>query len=219
MQAVLPGATRTEIWERSGKDVDALLPGKVMDAGEMVDAALLGLDRGEVVTIPPLADETLYETANAAEVRLGAPSLGAGSCAALPFGGVMRSRLRADAEPRPRGQAAKTVVRFGREGESAWQPPRSRSATSRSIASWSRRRRFSTPWTFLPTLTKEVLEENRGWMTDGGYLDRQNGELVLCIQSYLIQTKHHNILIDSCVGNHQAAPDTAVLGYDEHRSV
>ncbi|HET6609203.1 MAG TPA: SDR family NAD(P)-dependent oxidoreductase [Rhodopila sp.] len=76
VQAVLPGATRTEIWERSGKDVDALLPGKVMDAGDMVDAALLGLDRGEVVTIPPLADETLYEAANAARLAL-APHLSA----------------------------------------------------------------------------------------------------------------------------------------------
>jgi hypothetical protein len=70
VQAVLPGATRTEIWERSGKDVDAILPGKVMDAGDMVDAALLGLDRGEVVTIPPLADETLYETYQAARLAL-----------------------------------------------------------------------------------------------------------------------------------------------------
>jgi short-subunit dehydrogenase len=57
VQAVLPGATRTEIWERSGKDVDALLPGLVMDVGDLVDAALVGLDKGETVTIPSLADE------------------------------------------------------------------------------------------------------------------------------------------------------------------
>jgi glyoxylase-like metal-dependent hydrolase (beta-lactamase superfamily II) len=59
---------------------------------------------------------------------------------------------------------------------------------------------------FFPSLTPELLEENRGWMTDGGYLDRQSGQLVLCIQSYLVQTKHHNILIDSCVGNHKPRP-------------
>lgn len=57
VQAVLPGATRTEIWQRSGKDVDALLPGMVMDVDDLVDAALVGLDAGEVVTIPSLADE------------------------------------------------------------------------------------------------------------------------------------------------------------------
>ena len=65
---------------------------------------------------------------------------------------------------------------------------------------------FFDPLKFFPSLTPEVLEENRGWMTDGGYLDRQSGQLVLCIQSYLVQTRHHNILIDSCVGNHKPRP-------------
>ena len=45
---------------------------------------------------------------------------------------------------------------------------------------------FFNPLEFFPTLTPEVLEENRGWMTEGGYLDRQSGQLVLCIQSYLV---------------------------------
>ena len=57
VQAVLPGATRTEIWERSGKDIDAFPAEMVMEAGDLVDAALLGFDRGETITIPPLADE------------------------------------------------------------------------------------------------------------------------------------------------------------------
>ena len=65
---------------------------------------------------------------------------------------------------------------------------------------------FFDPLEFFPTLTAEVLEENRGWMTEGGYLDRQSGQLVLCIQSYLVQTPHHTILIDSCVGNHKPRP-------------
>jgi len=60
VQAVLPGATRTEIWEKSGKDVDALLPGMVMETADLVDAALVGYDRGEVITIPPLQDENQY---------------------------------------------------------------------------------------------------------------------------------------------------------------
>jgi short-subunit dehydrogenase len=55
VQAVLPGATRTEIWERSGMNPDAI-PG-MMDAGELVDAALVGFDRREAITIPPLPDE------------------------------------------------------------------------------------------------------------------------------------------------------------------
>ena len=62
VQAVLPGATRTEIWERSGKDIDAFPAEMVMEAGDLVDAALLGFDRGERVTIPPLADEGQWTT-------------------------------------------------------------------------------------------------------------------------------------------------------------
>ena len=64
VQAVLPAATRTEIWERSGVDVNSL--SGVMDAGDMVDAALVGYDSREPVTIPPLHNEDqwiLYEQA------------------------------------------------------------------------------------------------------------------------------------------------------------
>ncbi|MEP9379243.1 SDR family NAD(P)-dependent oxidoreductase [Aquabacter sp. CN5-332] len=71
VQAVLPGATRTEIWTRSGHDVDSLLPGKVMDAEDLVDAALVGLDKGELVTIPPLEDDGLWDTLDAARLALG----------------------------------------------------------------------------------------------------------------------------------------------------
>jgi uncharacterized protein len=70
VQAVLPGATRTEIWQRSGKDVDALLPGMVMDVDDLVDAALVGFDAGEVVTIPSLADETQWTTYNDARLAM-----------------------------------------------------------------------------------------------------------------------------------------------------
>lgn len=70
VQAVLPGATRTEIWERSGKDVDSFPVEWVMEAGDLVDAALLGFDRGETVTIPPLADEAQWETYEAARLAM-----------------------------------------------------------------------------------------------------------------------------------------------------
>jgi uncharacterized protein len=70
-QAVLPGATKSEIWENSGKDPEALLPGMVMETADLVDAALLGYDRGEVITIPPLHDEGQYEAYNAARVAMG----------------------------------------------------------------------------------------------------------------------------------------------------
>jgi short-subunit dehydrogenase len=69
VQAVLPAATRTEIWERSGKDVNKLAA--VMEVDELVDAALAGFDRREEVTIPPLPDAgqwTAFETARTAMI-------------------------------------------------------------------------------------------------------------------------------------------------------
>jgi len=56
VQAVLPGATATDIWELAGRPYQDLPAGIVMSAEDMVDAALVGLDQGELVTIPPLHD-------------------------------------------------------------------------------------------------------------------------------------------------------------------
>jgi short-subunit dehydrogenase len=71
VQAVLPGATRTEIWERSGQDIDAFPPEMVMAVEDLVDAALVGFDRRETVTIPPLADEALYRAYEDARLAMG----------------------------------------------------------------------------------------------------------------------------------------------------
>jgi short-subunit dehydrogenase len=59
VQAVLPGATRTEIWQRAGKDVNTLPA--VMDVDELVDAALVAFDRREAVTIPPLPEQDQWQ--------------------------------------------------------------------------------------------------------------------------------------------------------------
>jgi short-subunit dehydrogenase len=56
VQAVLPAATATDIWEKSGLHYSKLPAGTVMSTEDMVDAALAGLDQGEVVTIPSLQD-------------------------------------------------------------------------------------------------------------------------------------------------------------------
>ena len=60
---------------------------------------------------------------------------------------------------------------------------------------------------FFPTLTSGILAENRAWLRPT-FLDAED-RLVLCIQSYLVQTPHHNILIDTCVGNHKPRPARA----------
>ncbi|WP_256642998.1 SDR family oxidoreductase [Stenotrophomonas sp. 9(2022)] len=68
VQAVLPAATRTEIWERAGIDINTLP--EVMDVGELVDAALVGFDRRESVTIPPLHVASRWDTLDASRQGL-----------------------------------------------------------------------------------------------------------------------------------------------------
>lgn len=54
IQAVLPGATATDFWATGGLPVENLPAQIVMRAEDLVDAALVGFDRGELVTIPSL---------------------------------------------------------------------------------------------------------------------------------------------------------------------
>jgi glyoxylase-like metal-dependent hydrolase (beta-lactamase superfamily II) len=57
---------------------------------------------------------------------------------------------------------------------------------------------------FFPSLSKEVFEENASWLRPT-YIDPA-GKVVLCFQSFLVETPHHTILVDSCVGNHKPRP-------------
>lgn len=81
IQAVLPGVTRTEIWERSGIDANRIPEAMVMEAGEMVDAALAGFDQGELITIPSLPDAADWNAFVAARQKLG-PNLSHNKAAA-----------------------------------------------------------------------------------------------------------------------------------------
>lgn len=78
VQAVLPAATRTEIWERAGQDINSLPAEVVMEVDNLVDSALVGFDRREAVTIPPLADETLWQAYDAARSAM-LPGFGNGT--------------------------------------------------------------------------------------------------------------------------------------------
>jgi len=72
VQAVLPGATATDMWEIAGLPWQKLPPSIVMSTEDMVDAALAGLDQGELVTIPGLHDGdewTRFEAARRAISR------------------------------------------------------------------------------------------------------------------------------------------------------
>ena len=64
---------------------------------------------------------------------------------------------------------------------------------------------FFDPMTFFPTLTPELLAENRSWLEPQA-IDPASGKVLLCIQSYIVRTPHHTILVDSCVGNDKPRP-------------
>lgn len=70
VQVVLPGATRTEIWEKVGVDIATVPPDTLMGVDDLVDAAMAGLDRGELVTIPSLPDIADWERYEAARRNL-----------------------------------------------------------------------------------------------------------------------------------------------------
>lgn len=66
IQAVLPGAIRTPFWDVAGLPIDNLPPENVMDANDLVDAALAGFDAGELATIPSLPDLAQWDAYQAA---------------------------------------------------------------------------------------------------------------------------------------------------------
>ena len=57
IQAVLPGATATPFWDNGGLPLEQLDKSIVMSPYDLVDAALAGFLRGELVTIPSLHNE------------------------------------------------------------------------------------------------------------------------------------------------------------------
>lgn len=72
VQVVLPASTATEIWSErvSGIPLSALNKESVMSAEDCVDAALTGLDMGEAVTWPSVADGALWDSFDVARSTL-----------------------------------------------------------------------------------------------------------------------------------------------------
>lgn len=68
VQALLPAGTYTEIWERAGIDISKAAP--MMEVNELVDAALVGFDRKELVTIPPLQHDAHWAALDTARQAL-----------------------------------------------------------------------------------------------------------------------------------------------------
>jgi short-subunit dehydrogenase len=69
-QAVLPGPTDTDMWARGGVPDSVIPRSMIMSPEDLVEAALVGLDRGEVLTLPTVADESLWAAYDASRQAL-----------------------------------------------------------------------------------------------------------------------------------------------------
>lgn len=56
---------------------------------------------------------------------------------------------------------------------------------------------------FFPDATPEILAPHRHWL-DPAAIEPNTNMLVMPIQSYVIRTPQHVVLVDSCVGNHKS---------------
>lgn len=58
------------------------------------------------------------------------------------------------------------------------------------------------PVTFFPTFHQGLIEAHKDWLLPN-HMDAKTGRIIASMHSWLIQTPHHNILIDACIGNHK----------------
>lgn len=56
------------------------------------------------------------------------------------------------------------------------------------------------PKTFFPDYSKEIIEKHRGWIYPN-HIDESSGRIIASMHSWLIETPHHKILVDTCIGN------------------
>ncbi len=62
------------------------------------------------------------------------------------------------------------------------------------------------PHEVFPDATPEAIAPYRHWLEPAA-LDPATGQLLMPVQTYLVRTRHHNILLDTCVGNHKNHPN------------
>jgi short-subunit dehydrogenase len=70
VQVVLPAAVATEIYDGTILPLEQLPPEVVMSVDDMVDASLAGLERGEGITLPSVADDAFWDAYDTARSQL-----------------------------------------------------------------------------------------------------------------------------------------------------
>ena len=62
------------------------------------------------------------------------------------------------------------------------------------------------PHVLFPTSTAEAVESHRHWL-EPALMDPASGLLTLSLHSFVVRTRHHTILVDTCSGNDKPRPD------------
>jgi len=62
------------------------------------------------------------------------------------------------------------------------------------------------PSQLLPDWDPAVLAEHGDWLAPN-YYEPASGRFISSIHSWVVRTRHHTILVDSCVGNHKNRPN------------
>lgn len=62
---------------------------------------------------------------------------------------------------------------------------------------------LATPVDFFNEAKPEAVAAQRHWLEPKA-LDPETGKIILPVQSYLVRTRHHTILIDTCIGCHKS---------------
>ena len=79
---------------------------------------------------------------------------------------------------------------------------------------------------FFPETNEDDWAPHLDWLKAEGAIDAATGDILLPMQSYLLQTTHHTILLDTCIGNdknrphrpawHMKTDDTYMAGLAAH---
>jgi glyoxylase-like metal-dependent hydrolase (beta-lactamase superfamily II) len=56
------------------------------------------------------------------------------------------------------------------------------------------------PVTFFPDYSADLVAKHRDWIYPD-HIDEDSGRIIASMHSWLIETPHHNILVDTCIGN------------------
>ncbi|MBX3497886.1 MAG: MBL fold metallo-hydrolase [Alphaproteobacteria bacterium] len=67
--------------------------------------------------------------------------------------------------------------------------------------------RAFSPLFLLPAMDRDVLREHAGWLVPSHY-DAEVDRFVMGTHSWVLKTKRHTILVDTCIGNQKFRPES-----------